>query len=71
MTVAAPRPCNTYGCSRLPRDGWALCDQCADRLVAGALGRPQPIAPPEWLKRRNAVFAEQGLVADKDLTAAR
>lgn len=68
--TAAPRPCLTHGCYRLPRPEWAYCEGCADRLIAGAIGAPSPDRMPEWLRRRNASLRDQGRVAYKDLTAA-
>jgi len=42
--------CQTPSCDRTPRAEWAVCPDCADRLIASALRQP-PVREPEWVRR--------------------
>lgn len=46
--------CQTFGCSREPRAGYARCDDCTRRLLRGAFSaspEPERDTRPMWLRR--------------------
>jgi hypothetical protein len=62
--MTTPLRCSTPNCTRTPKAEWAVCPDCADRLIASALRQPV-VHEPEWVRRmrRNAGVP-------KDYTAA-
>lgn len=59
--------CRTPGCTGHPKPEWALCPDCADKVIANALRGPvpRPVREPEWVRR----MRRNGLPV-KDYTAA-